>query len=195
MSRIGRKPILLPNNVEVQIEDQMVRVKGPKGELTRTFHSVMVIEKKDAALLVHRPSDNSFHRSLHGLTRSLLANMVIGVTEGFAKTLEIHGVGYRAQVQGNKLTLQLGFSRPVEITLPPGIQATNLETFTPTAANSWLSCRFTLRGIDKEQLGQLAAEMRSLRQADVYKGKGMRYAGEVIRRKAGKGARTATRGK
>jgi len=121
--------------------------------------------------------------------------MVIGVTEGFGKTLEIHGVGYRAQAQGNKLALQLGFSHPVEMALPPGIQVTDLETFTPTSSNDWLSCRFTLKGIDKERLGQLAADIRKLRKADVYKGKGIRYAGEAIRKKAGKGARTATRGR
>ena len=188
MSRIGQMPIPIPKEVEVTISDSLVTVKGPKGELSLRIHPDMRVERQDGQLLVRRPSDNPLHRSLHGLTRSLLATMVTGVLEGFHKTLEIAGVGYRAQVQGGKLVLQLGFSHPVTVTPPPGIEITNLETFTPTAVNDWLSTRFTVRGIDKQLVGEVAAKIRALRKAEPYKGKGLRYAGEKIRRKAGKAA-------
>ena len=189
MSRIGKAPISVPAGVEVRIDkDNTITVQGPKGELTRKFHPAMGIERKDGSLVVTRPSDSEMHRSLHGLTRSLLANMVTGVTTGFERTLELTGVGYRVQKQGNRLMMQLGFSHPVEIVPPPGVNIVNVETFTPTTANQWLSARFAVQGIDKEQVGQMAALIRHLRRPDPYKGKGLRYRGEVIRRKAGKAA-------
>jgi large subunit ribosomal protein L6 len=188
MSRIGRAPIPVPPGVQVELDEHTVRVKGPKGELSRTIHPAMQIERQDGQLLVKRPSDQRLHRSLHGLTRTLIANMVTGVTTGFAKTLEITGVGYRAQKQGDKLVFQLGYSHPVEFNAPSGIQFGTVETFTPTAANEWLSTRLTVQGIDKELVGATAAKLRSFREVEPYKGKGIRYQGEVVRRKAGKAA-------
>ncbi|MBI4317123.1 MAG: 50S ribosomal protein L6 [Chloroflexi bacterium] len=186
MSRIGRTPIPIPPGVEVNITDHTVTVKGPKGQLTRTVHSDMSIRLHDGVLVVERPTESSRHRALHGLTRSLLANMVAGVTQGFKRVLELSGVGYRVSRQANKLQLQLGFSHPVEITPPPGLEITDVETFTPTSANAWLSARFAVAGIDKESVGQLAAHIRALRAVEPYKGKGIRYLGERVRRKAGK---------
>jgi large subunit ribosomal protein L6 len=188
MSRIGRAPIPIPSGVQVQIDDHTVRVKGPRGELQRTVHSDMILEQQDGHLLVKRPSDQGMHRALHGLTRTLIANMVQGVTTGFTKTLEITGVGYRAQKQGDKLVFQLGYSHPVEYVPPPGIQFGAVETFTPTATNEWLSARLSVQGIDKELVGAVAANVRRLREVEPYKGKGIRYQGEVVRRKAGKAA-------
>ncbi len=186
MSRIGRMPIPIPQGVEVNIQDHTVTVRGPKGELTRTLHPTMSVRLEDSILLVERPTESSYHRALHGLTRSLLANMVIGVTQGFKKTLEVCGVGYRVSRQASKLQMQLGFSHPVEIVPPPGLEVTDVETFTPTSANEWLSARFAIAGIDKEKVGQLAAKIRDLRTVEPYKGKGVRYQGERVRRKAGK---------
>ena len=188
MSRIGRAPILIPNGVQIQIEDHTVRVKGPKGELSRLLHADMIVEQQDGQLLVKRPSDQGMHRALHGLTRTLVANMVQGVTTGFTKTLEITGVGYRANKQGEKIVFQLGYSHPVEFIPPSGIQFGTVETFTPTAANEWLSARLSVQGIDKELVGAVAANVRRLRAVEPYKGKGIRYQGEVVRRKAGKAA-------
>lgn len=188
MSRIGRAPIPIPSGVQVQIDDHLVRVKGPKGELKRQIHPDMSVEQQDGQLLVHRPSDAGMHRALHGLTRTLIANMVQGVTTGFSKTLEITGVGYRATRQGEKIVFQLGYSHPVEFVPPPGIQIGSVETFTPTSANEWLSARLSVQGIDKEQVGQVTANLRQLREVEPYKGKGIRYQGEVVRRKAGKAA-------
>ncbi|MBC7229301.1 MAG: 50S ribosomal protein L6 [Actinobacteria bacterium] len=175
MSRIGRAPITVPPGTEVRIEGNRVTVKGPKGELTREFHPEMIIEMEEDRLLVKRPSDVGFHRSLHGLTRSLLANMVEGVTSGFEKNLEIHGVGYRAVARDRDIELSLGFSHPVLVKAPEGIE---FEVVTPT--------KLRIKGIDKQQVGQMAAKIRALRKPDPYKGKGVRYAGEQIRRKAGK---------
>lgn len=187
MSRIGRSPIPLPPRVEVEIgERNRVTVRGPRGELSRQLPPAMRIERVDGAVVVQRPSDEREHRALHGLTRALLANMVAGVTSGFSRTLELYGVGYRVQQQEGKLVFQLGYSHPIELALPSGIKVSGIETFTPTQANGWFSARLTLEGIDKERLGQLAAEIHHLRKTDPYKGKGIRYAGEVIRRKAGK---------
>lgn len=188
MSRIGRAPIPVPPGVQVTISDHTVTVHGPKGELTRTFHPAMSIELNDGHLQVKRPSDVTEHRALHGLTRALLANMVTGVTNGFSKTIDITGVGYRASKQGEKLVFQLGYSHPVELTPPPGVQIGTIETFTPTAGNEWLSTRFPVEGIDKELVGSVAAKIRELRPVEPYKGKGIRYRGEVVRRKAGKAA-------
>jgi large subunit ribosomal protein L6 len=175
MSRVGRQPIVVPSGVKVNIEGDRVTVTGPKGELSRQFHPDISIRLDDGQLLVDRPSDRPQHRSLHGLTRSLLANMVTGVIEGFTKMLELHGVGYRAQMQGEKLVLQVGYSRPVEITPPAGI----------TLAVEGMS-RVMVQGISRELVGQAAADIRAVRPPDPYKGKGIRYQGERVRHKAGK---------
>jgi large subunit ribosomal protein L6 len=175
MSRIGKKPIPVPAGVEVTIDGATVRVKGPKGELLRTFSSELTIRRDGDELLVERPSDEPKHRSLHGLTRTLIANMIDGVTEGYKKTLEIVGVGYRAENRPFGLNFALGYSHPIEYRPPEGIQ---LNAASPTVVE--------VRGIDKEVVGQVAAEIRSLRPPEPYKGKGIKYQGEVIRRKAGK---------
>ena len=188
MSRIGKMPIPVPAGVQVQISDHHVTVTGPRGELSREVHREMTVELREGQIVVERPSDTNQHRALHGLTRSLVANMVTGVTEGFVKTLELTGVGYRVARVGNRLTLQLGFSHPIELVPPPGIEIATVESFTPNQSNEWLSGRFTLRGIDKEQVGELAAKIRRIREVEPYKGKGLRYAGERVRRKAGKAA-------
>jgi large subunit ribosomal protein L6 len=195
MSRIGRAPIPIPAGVQVEIADHSIVVRGPKGELTRKIHPAMIVERSDGQILVKRPSDQAEHRALHGLTRALIANMVTGVTSGFSKTLEITGVGYRATKQGDKLVFQLGYSHPVELVPPPGIQIGQIETFTPTAVNDWLSTRFAIQGIDKELVGEVAAKIRKLREVEPYKGKGIRYRGEIVRRKAGKAAGKGKTGK
>jgi large subunit ribosomal protein L6 len=175
MSRIGRMPIAVPPGVSVNIKGDNVTVTGPKGELRRHFSPEIAIALDDGVLNITRPSDNRQHRSLHGLTRSLLASMVEGVTEGFEKTLEIVGVGYRAEKSGDGLILRIGFSHQVDITPPPGI------TLSVEGSN-----KIKVSGIDKEAVGQMAAEIRAVRPPDAYKGKGIRYAGEVVRLKAGK---------
>lgn len=175
MSRIGRMPITVPTGVKVAIKEGEVTVTGPNGELHRRFSPDISITRQENALIVSRPSDSKRHRSLHGLTRSLLANMVEGVTRGFDKTLEIVGVGYRAEKTGDKLVFRLGFSHPVEVTPLPGV------SLSVEGAN-----RIRVSGINKEMVGQMAAEIRAIRPPDVYKGKGIRYAGEVVRLKAGK---------
>lgn len=176
MSRIGRAPIVIPAGVTVTLEEgNLVKVKGPKGELSRTLHPEMKITVEDGTVKVERPSEDKKHKSLHGLTRTLIHNMVVGVTETFSKTLEISGVGYRAVRQGNNLNLSLGFSHPCIIEPPKGI------TLDAPAAN-----QIVISGIDKELVGEMAAKIRSLREPEPYKGKGIRYAGEKIRRKAGK---------
>lgn len=176
MSRIGRAPIEIPSGVTVTVgEDNLVKVKGPKGELSRQINPDMKINIEGATLTVVRPSDDKMHRSLHGLSRTLINNMVVGVSEGYTKNLEISGVGYRAQKQGENLNLSLGFSHPVVVEPPKGI------TFeVPTATSIIVS------GIDKEVVGQTAAEIRAYREPEPYKGKGIKYAGERIRRKEGK---------
>jgi large subunit ribosomal protein L6 len=178
----------VPAGVQVTIEGSEIKVKGPKGELSRSVHPAIKIEQQDGNLVVERPSDSVEHKSLHGLTRSLVANMVTGVSKGFEKTLEVTGVGYRVAKVGNRLTLQLGFSHPIDLVAPEGIEIANVESYTPTQANEWLSGRFTLRGIDREQLGEVAASIRAIREVEPYKGKGVRYRGERVRRKAGKAA-------
>jgi large subunit ribosomal protein L6 len=175
MSRIGRMPIPLPDGVEVTQEGSHLRVKGPLGTLERTIHPEMKLEREDGALRVVRPTDEPRHRALHGLTRSLVNNMVNGVATGFTKNLEISGVGYRAQLQGTKLVLALGYSHPVEVDPPEGIE---FRVETPT--------RLAVFGADKELVGQTAAYIRSQRKPEPYKGKGIKYAGEQILRKAGK---------
>ena len=175
MSRIGRMPIPLPSGVEVNQQGATLSVKGPLGTLERTIHPEMVVEQADGELRVVRPSDEPRHRALHGLTRTLVNNMVVGVTTGFTTGLEISGVGYRAQLQGTKLVLALGYSHPVEVDPPDGI---SFQVETPT--------RLAVVGADKELVGQTAAFIRSRRKPEPYKGKGIRYAGEQILRKAGK---------
>jgi large subunit ribosomal protein L6 len=178
----------VPAEVKVELTDSTVRVVGPKGVLSRPLNAGISIEQEDGRLLVKRSSDARDQRSLHGLTRALVANMVTGVTTGFSKTLDITGVGYRAQKQGDKIAFQLGYSHPVEYVPPAGIQITNVETFTPTAANEWLSSRLVVQGIDKELVGAVAAKLKELRPVEPYKAKGIRYRGEVVRRKVGKAA-------
>ncbi|NLY30183.1 MAG: 50S ribosomal protein L6 [Firmicutes bacterium] len=175
MSRIGKMPVEIPSGVEVKVEGQTVTVRGPKGTLTQEFHPDMVIALEGNTLTVQRPSDEKNHRALHGLTRSLIANMIEGVTKGYQKNLEITGVGYRAALQGNKLVLSMGFSHPVEFEPEPGIE---FEVPAPT--------RISVKGIDKQLVGEIAARIRAVRPPEPYLGKGIRYAGEHIRRKAGK---------
>ena len=175
MSRIGRLPIAVPSGVDVTIDGRRLVVKGPKGELTRELHPDMTLGREDGNLVVTRPTEQKHHKQLHGLTRTLVNNMVVGVTTGYRKGLEITGVGYRAALVGRKLQLNLGYSHPVEIEPPAGI---SFEVENPT--------RLAVVGIDKELVGQIAARVRSTRKPEPYKGKGVRYAGERIRRKAGK---------
>ena len=175
MSRIGNKPITVPEGVEVTIVDNVITVKGPKGTLSKEFHKNMNIKLEDNVITVSRPDDEPANRSLHGLTRTLINNMIIGVKDEFKRELEINGVGYRAQKQGNKLVMNLGYSHPVEMEAPEGI------TFDVPSAN-----QIIVRGIDKELVGQVANEVRSKRPPEVYRGKGIKYATEHIRRKEGK---------
>ncbi|MBP2645216.1 MAG: Ribosomal protein subgroup [Firmicutes bacterium] len=176
MSRIGRMPIAVPAGVTVTIGDgNVVSVKGPKGELNRTVSKDMLIKLEDNTVVVTRPTDEKEHRAMHGLTRTLIANMVIGVSQGFTKTLEIAGVGYRAAKAGNKVNLTLGFSHPVEVEPPTGLA---LDVPAPN--------KIIVSGIDKEAVGALAAKIRSYREPEPYKGKGIKYEGEVVRRKVGK---------
>lgn len=175
MSRIGRAPVEVPGGVNVEISARSVKVRGPKGELTVPVGRGVSVREEDGKLFVERSSDAPQHRAMHGLTRSLLYNAVVGVTEGFSKTLQISGVGYRAQLQGQNVVLQVGYSHPVTIEPREGIQ---LEVPNPTT--------IVVRGIDKQQVGQMAAEIRRVRPPEPYKGKGIRYEGEQIRRKVGK---------
>ena len=176
MSRIGKMPIAVPSGVEVSLEGQQVSVKGPKGTLSHRVAEPITVERAESGeLSVNRPDDERESKSLHGLTRTLINNMVVGVTDGYRKGLEITGVGYRATLNGKKLTLNLGYSHPIEIDPPEGI---SFEVENPT--------RLAVLGIDKELVGQIAAQVRSTRKPEPYKGKGVRYAGEKIRRKAGK---------
>jgi large subunit ribosomal protein L6 len=178
VSRIGKQPIPVPSGVDVKIDGSTVTVKGPKGELTQTFSEEMTVKLEDGEITVTRPSDERNHRALHGLTRSLLANMVTGVSEGFSKNLEIVGVGYRAALKGSDLEMQLGFSHPVLVIAEPGI---TFEVPAPT--------KITVSGIDKQRVGQVASEIRRWRPPEPYKGKGVRYQGEHVRRKLGKAAK------
>ena len=175
MSRIGRLPIPVPDGVEVTLDGQRISVRGPRGELSRELAPELRVVREDGVLRVERPSDEKRSRELHGLTRTLVANMITGVTTGYRKPLEITGVGYRAQLVGRRLQLNLGYSHPVEIEPPEGI---SFEVENPT--------RVAVVGIDKELVGHVAARVRASRKPEPYKGKGVRYAGEVVRRKAGK---------
>ena len=175
MSRIGLKPVEIPSGVDVKIEGNNVTVKGPKGELKKVLHHEMIVKHEDNQVVVERPSDNKEHRALHGTTRSVINNMVEGVTKGYEKKLELVGVGYRAQKSGNKLVLSVGLSHQVEF-----VQEEGLEIEVP--ANT----QITIKGIDKERVGALASNIRAVRKPEPYKGKGIRYAGEHVRRKEGK---------
>ncbi len=183
MSRVGKRPITLPADVTIDVKGARVAVAGPRGTLSRDIHPEMQLAIEDGTVEVHRPSDSDYHRALHGLTRTLVANMVEGVTAGFRRDLEIVGVGYRAQLNGERLVMQLGFSHPVEVDPPPGIR------FEVTGNN-----RVAVLGIDKEAVGQQAANLRRWRPPEPYKGKGLRYQGEVVYRKAGKGGRAGGKG-
>lgn len=175
MSRIGKMPIEIPNGVNVDVNGNVVNVKGPKGTLTKELHKDMIIKKEGSSVTVSRPSDNKLHKALHGLTRTLVNNMVEGVTKGFEKSLDINGVGYRAQKQGKKLVLTLGYSHPVEMDEPAGI---TVDVPTPN--------KIVVKGCDKQAVGEFAAKIRAKREPEVYKGKGIKYETEVIRRKEGK---------
>lgn len=177
MSRIGRKPIPVPESVTVELAPGRVEVKGPKGELSQTLAAEMKVDREDGTVVVSRPTDRGEHRALHGLTRSLIANMIEGVTEGFEKRLEIQGVGYRAQLKGKSLELALGYSHPVSVEPPDGIE---FEAPQPTEV--------IVRGIDKQLVGQVAADIRKRRPPEPYKGKGIRYSDEHVVRKVGKRA-------
>ncbi|MGQ9630325.1 MAG: 50S ribosomal protein L6 [bacterium] len=177
MSRVGIRPIDIPQGVEFKVDGNEVFVKGPRGTLRRKIHKDIIVERDGGSIRVKRPSDSRLHRSLHGLTRTLIANMVEGVVKGFQKTLRIEGVGYRAQMQGRNISLQVGFSHPVLFEVPEGIDV-SLEG----------SNIITVKGIDKELVGRVAAEIRAIKKVEPYQGKGIMYSDEVVRRKAGKTA-------
>jgi len=183
VSRVGRMPVAVPAGVQVDIQGTSVTVKGPKGQLHFDFHPDMQVGMQDGAIVVSRPSDNKVHRALHGLTRALLANMVQGVSNGFSRELVIEGVGYRADLQGANLVLSVGYSHPVVITPPPGI------TFEVARGNR----NVTVQGIDKQVVGEIAARIRRVRPPEPYKGAGIAYAGEQIRRKAGKAGKAGAK--
>jgi large subunit ribosomal protein L6 len=180
MSRIGKKPVALPKGVTAQIDGHKITVKGPKGEISRTLHEDLALSLEDNSVVVRRPSDEPNHKALHGLTRTLVSNMVHGVTDGFAKSLEIQGVGYKAETKPFGVQLVVGLSHPVPYHAPKGIKI--------TVTNNVL---LKVEGVDKELVGQVAAELRNIRPPEPYKGKGIRYAGEQVRRKAGKTAQAA----
>ena len=182
MSRIGKKPVSLPKSVTAQIDGQRITVKGPKGEIARTVHAELTLALEENAVVVRRPSDESRHKALHGLTRTLIANMVDGVTKGFAKSLEIQGVGYKAEPKPFGVQLVVGFSHPVPYHAPQGIKI--------SVDNNVI---VKVEGVDKELVGQVAAELRAIRPPEPYKGKGVRYVGEQVRRKAGKTAQAAAK--
>lgn len=179
MSRIGKMPIVIPSGVEVKVDGNVVKVKGPKGQLEQEIPEEIRVVQEENVVKIERPNDDKYFKSLHGLVRTLVANMVEGVTNGFSKTLEIHGVGYRAAKQGNKLVLNVGYSQPVEFEPLAGVE---IETPAPN--------KIVVRGIDKQKVGQMAAMIRAVRKPEPYKGKGIRYENEYIRRKAGKAGKT-----
>jgi len=182
MSRIGRMPVKIPQGVDVKLEGRTLKVKGPKGELTQTFHEDVTVKREDGTITVTRKDDQQATRALHGLTRSLIANMVTGVTDGYKRDLEISGTGYRAIIQGKKLQLSLGFSHPIEIDPPAGI---SFAAETPQ--------KLRVSGTDKQAVGEMAAKIRGLRVPDPYKHKGVKYAGEYLRKKAGKAGKVGAK--
>ena len=191
MSRIGRSPIVVPPKVQVNwTEENVVTVKGPKGELSQKIASDLVLKLEDGKLVVNRPSDNKDHRSQHGLYRTLINNMVVGVTSGYTKQLEIHGVGYRATKVGNNLVFQVGYSHPVEVRPPEGVSFTVDGVDVATKAT-----KISVSGIDKQAVGEIAASIRRIRKPEPYKGKGIRYAQEKVRRKAGKAGKVGSKKK
>jgi len=187
MSRIGKMPIPLPPGVEAKLQDHHLRVTGPLGALELALLPEVEAEIGDGQILITRRSDSRQARARHGLMRTLAANLVEGVSRGFRKELELYGLGYRVQIQGSKLVMQLGFSHPVVVDAPPGIEFA-AETFTPTSENQYLAARIAVSGFDKGLVGQTSANIRKARKPEPYKGKGLRYRGERVRRKAGKSA-------
>lgn len=185
MSRIGRAPVAIPKGVTVECSDSLFRASGPKGSLELKVHPDMRVEVEPEQVLVKRPTDSKNHRALHGLTRALIANMTHGVHEGFAKILELRGVGYRAELQGSKLVLQVGYSHPVEMPIPAGLSL-DVVSSTPNSENGYLTAKITIQGIDKQLIGDFASEVRGVRSVEPYKGKGLRYSTEVVRKKLGK---------
>jgi len=183
VSRIGRLPVPVPSGVDVQIRKSTVKVTGPKGTLEQTFDPSMTIELVDGQVVVRRPSDARRHKALHGLTRALIHNMVVGVSQGFSKVLDIHGVGYRVSLRGENLVLQLGHSHAIEVVPPPGVA---FQVQPGARGDREVVGTITVAGIDKQMVGQVAAEIRAWRPPEPYKGKGVRYRGEYVRRKAGK---------
>lgn len=189
MSRVGRAPVAIPNGVTIQLSDRLITVKGPKGTIGTPVPADIKVAQEDGHLVVSRPSDSGQHRALHGLTRALLNNAVVGVSEGFVRVMELRGVGYRAEATGKALNMSLGYSHPVSIPLPEGITA-EVATSTPTTENGFLAATITLRSHDKQALGDFAADVRSRRPVEPYKGKGLRYKNEIVKRKLGKQAKS-----
>lgn len=185
MSRIGRAPIAVPSGVSFEIKDGLANVKGPKGSVTTMVHPEIIINQEDGQLVLTRPSESTRHKSLHGLTRALLNNAIVGVSEGFTKVLELRGVGYKAEATPKSLNMALGYSHPVNMPLPDGVTA-EVASSTPTTENGFLASTITLRSHDKQALGDFAADVRSRRSVEPYKGKGLRYKNEVVKRKQGK---------
>lgn len=189
MSRVGRAPITIPKGVTFELNNGAATVKGPKGSVTAPVHPEMTVQQEDGQLVVNRPSDAPRHRALHGLTRALLNNAVVGVSEGFTRVLELRGVGYRAEAAGKNLNLALGYSHPVQVTMPEGVTAEAAPS-TPTTENGFLAATITLRSHDKQMLGDVASDIRSRRPVEPYKGKGLRYKDEIVKRKLGKQAKS-----
>jgi len=188
MSRVGRSPIPVPKGVTIKIGDSVITVKGQKGEITTPIPTDITIQEEDGQLVVLRPSDGKEHRSLHGLTRALVNNAVVGVSEGFTKVLELRGVGYRAEATPKALNMALGYSHPVSVPLPEGVTAEATPS-TPTTENGFLASTITIRCHDRQMLGDVAADVRRRRPVEPYKGKGLRYKNEVVKRKLGKQAK------
>ena len=189
MSRVGRAPIPIPQGVTFELNNGTATVKGPKGTVTAPVHPEVEVQQENGAVIVTRPSDAPHHRALHGLTRALLNNAVIGVSEGFTRVLELRGVGYRAEAAGKNLNLALGYSHPVQVALPEGVTAEATPS-TPTTENGFLAATITLRSHDKQLLGDIASDIRARRPVEPYKGKGLRYKDEVVKRKLGKQAKS-----
>ena len=185
MSRIGRSPIAVPSGVSFEIKDGYASVKGPKGSVTTLVHPEIIVNQEDGNLVLTRPSESTRHKSLHGLTRALLNNAIVGVSEGFTKILELRGVGYRAEATPKMLNMALGYSHPVNLPLPEGVTA-EVQPSTPTTENGFLASTITLRSHDKQALGDFAADVRGRRPVEPYKGKGLRYKNEIVKRKQGK---------